>query len=83
MIAAADAPPGRRRVPWRRCSGGGDAGERRALTALVMTCECGEVARAETEDELIAAVERHVAEQHPDLVGTFSREDILAMAEMV
>ena len=51
--------------------------------ALVMTCECGEVARAETEDELITAVERHVAEQHPDLVGTFSRGDILAMAEMV
>ena len=50
---------------------------------LVMTCECGEVARAETEDELVAAVERHVAEQHPDLVGTFSRGDILAMAEMV
>ena len=48
-----------------------------------MTCECGEVARAETEDELIAAVERHVAEQHPDLVGKFSPDDILAMAEMV
>ncbi len=51
--------------------------------ALTMTCECGEVARAETEDELIATVERHVAEQHPDLAGKFSRDDILAMAEMV
>jgi len=51
--------------------------------ALVLTCECGEVARAETEDELIAAVERHVAQQHPDLVDKFSRDDILAMAEMV
>ncbi len=50
---------------------------------LVMTCECGEVARAETEDALVALVERHVDEQHPDLVGTFTREDILAMAEMV
>jgi hypothetical protein len=50
--------------------------------ALIMHCECGEVSRAETEDELIASVERHVAEQHPDLVGTFSRDDILAMAEM-
>jgi hypothetical protein len=51
--------------------------------ALAMTCECGEVSRADTADELIAAVERHVAEQHPDLAGTLSREDILAMAEMV
>jgi uncharacterized protein DUF1059 len=50
--------------------------------ALIMTCECGEVLRAETDDELIAAVERHVAAQHPDLVGTFSRDDIIAMAEM-
>lgn len=50
---------------------------------MVMNCECGEVTSAETEDELIASVERHLAEQHPDLVGKFSREDILAMAEMV
>jgi hypothetical protein len=50
--------------------------------AMIMNCECGEVTRAETEEELIAAVERHVAEQHPDLVGALSREDILAMAEM-
>ena len=50
--------------------------------AMIMSCECGEVARAETEDELVATVERHVAEQHPDLVGKFSRDDILAMAEM-
>ena len=51
--------------------------------AWMLKCECGEVARAETEDELIATVERHVAEQHPDLAGKFSRDDILAMAEMV
>jgi predicted small metal-binding protein len=51
--------------------------------ALTMTCECGEVVRAETEDELIATVERHVAEQHPDLTGKLSRDHILAMAEMV
>jgi predicted small metal-binding protein len=51
--------------------------------ALIMNCECGEVARGESEDELIAGVERHLAEQHPDLVGKLSRDDILAMAEMV
>jgi len=51
--------------------------------AFAMTCECGEIARGETEDELITSVERHLAEQHPDLAGKLSRDDILAMAEMV
>jgi predicted small metal-binding protein len=51
--------------------------------ALVMTCECGAVVHAETEDELVASVERHLAEQHPHLVGRVSRDDIIAMAEMV
>jgi hypothetical protein len=51
--------------------------------AMIMTCECGEVSRAETDEELVAIVERHVAEQHPDLAGKLSHDDILAMAEIV
>lgn len=50
------------------------------MTKLV-NCECGDVVRGETDDELVAAVEKHVDEHHPDLVGTLSRADILAMAE--
>jgi hypothetical protein len=49
---------------------------------MMIRCECGEVARAETEDELVAIVERHVREQHPELEGRLSRGDILAMAEV-
>ena len=45
------------------------------------TCELdGLVMRGETDDELVARVERHIAEAHPDLVGKLSREDILAKA---
>jgi predicted small metal-binding protein len=51
--------------------------------AWMITCECGEVARAETDEELISAVERHVKEQHPEMVGRLSREQILGMAEVV
>ena len=51
--------------------------------AWMMTCECGEVARAETDEELISAVERHVAEQHPEMAGRLTREQILGMAEVV
>jgi predicted small metal-binding protein len=47
----------------------------------VINCECGEVVRAETDDELVATVEQHVGAAHPELVGKLSRDDILAMAE--
>jgi predicted small metal-binding protein len=47
----------------------------------VINCECGEVVRAETDDELVQKVERHVGESHPELVGKMSRDDVLGMAE--
>lgn len=43
-------------------------------------CECGEVVRADTDDELVARVEAHVRSDHPDLVGKLAREDVLGMA---
>jgi Protein of unknown function (DUF1059) len=43
-------------------------------------CECGEVVRGATEDEVVAAAEAHVVQAHPDLVGKLSRDDILGMA---
>ncbi len=49
--------------------------------AKVINCECGETVRAESDDELVARVERHVGESHPELVGKMSREDVLGMAE--
>ncbi|HEU5243004.1 MAG TPA: hypothetical protein VFU33_01270 [Gaiellaceae bacterium] len=49
--------------------------------AMEFTCELdGSVMRAQTEDELVAQVESHIAETHPDFVGKLSREDILAKA---
>jgi hypothetical protein len=46
--------------------------------AKVFTCaRDGFVMRGETDDELAAQVERHVAEAHPDLVGKLARGDIL------
>jgi predicted small metal-binding protein len=51
--------------------------------AKVINCECGQVVRAETDDDLVSTVEGHVRNDHPELVGKMSREDILAMAETV
>ena len=47
----------------------------------VVNCECGEVVRAASDDELVAKVEQHVADAHPELDGKLSRDDILGMAE--
>lgn len=33
--------------------------------------------QGESDDELVANVEKHVEEHHPDKVGEMSREDIL------
>ena len=57
-------PPQPRRPPWRRSS----------TVPAEPTCN------GESDDELVANVEAHVQEEHPDQVGTMSREQILEMA---
>lgn len=49
--------------------------------ARQIKCECGQVLTGETDDELLENAEQHVNENHPELVGKISREDLLAMAE--
>lgn len=49
--------------------------------AWVVDCECGESVRADSEDSLVSAVEGHVVAKHPDMVGTLTRDDVLAMAQ--
>jgi len=49
--------------------------------AKVVNCECGHTVRGETDDELVAGVEAHVRQDHPEMVGQKSRDDILGMAE--
>ncbi len=46
----------------------------------VVHCPCGKDVSGETDDELVQNVEGHIKEDHPDLVGKYSREDILSMA---
>ena len=49
--------------------------------AKLINCECGQVVRGETDDELVANAQAHVNSDHPELVGKLSRDDILGMAE--
>lgn len=49
--------------------------------AKLINCECGQVVRGETDDELVANAEAHIRRDHPELVGRISRDDLLGMAE--
>lgn len=49
--------------------------------AKVIHCDgCGEILRAESDDELAAIVRTHTHEAHRELVGAYTREDIRRMA---
>jgi hypothetical protein len=45
-----------------------------------LQCPCGELIRGADEDDLVRLVEQHLAEKHPDLVGAYTREQILFLA---
>lgn len=47
---------------------------------LVVHCPCGTDVSGESEDELVAAVEAHVKQDHPEQAGELGREQILEMA---
>ena len=49
--------------------------------AKVITCLCGFIGRGETADQAADAIEAHMADDHPELVGKVARGDLLAMAE--
>ena len=51
--------------------------------AKVINCECGQVIRGETDEEVVGRAEEHVNRDHPELVGKITRDDLLAMAETV
>ena len=46
----------------------------------VVHCPCGENVEGENDDALVENVNEHIATKHPDMVGKYSREQILEMA---
>ena len=51
--------------------------------ARQITCECGEIVRGETEDELVELTRAHLRSDHPQLADTVTRDDIVALIEVV
>jgi predicted small metal-binding protein len=44
----------------------------------LIRCECGFVARGDSDDEVVGAIREHMAADHPALLGTISRHDLLS-----
>jgi predicted small metal-binding protein len=51
--------------------------------AKQITCECGFVARAETDEAVIAQIREHMRSDHPELLDKVSRKDLLGWIEEV
>jgi len=49
--------------------------------AKVIRCQCGFLGRGETAAEAAAEIEAHMREDHPELVGKVTKQDLIAMAE--
>ncbi len=45
-------------------------------------CECGYVARGETDDEVVVRIEGHIRTDHPELVETLTRDEIASWVEV-
>ena len=48
-----------------------------------ITCECGFVARADSDDEVVEQIRAHMSSDHPELVDKVSRDDLLGWIEEV
>ena len=49
--------------------------------AKQINCECGYVARGESEDEVIARIRDHMRSDHPELLTQVSDEDLRGWIE--
>jgi hypothetical protein len=51
--------------------------------ARQITCECGQIVRAETESELVELTYAHLRTEHPQLADKVTRDEIVALIEVV
>jgi predicted small metal-binding protein len=46
-------------------------------------CECGFVARGETDTEVVVQIEGHIRNDHPELAEALTRDEIATWVEVV
>ena len=44
----------------------------------LIRCECGFVARGDTDDQVVGAIRGHMSTDHPALLESVSREDLVS-----
>jgi predicted small metal-binding protein len=48
----------------------------------IIRCECGFVARGDTDEKVIEEIRAHMKEDHPELLQQVAREDLLSWIEV-
>jgi predicted small metal-binding protein len=48
----------------------------------IIRCECGYVANGDTDDDVVAAIEAHMASDHPALLEQVDHKDIFGWIEL-
>jgi hypothetical protein len=51
--------------------------------AKQISCECGKVIRGDSDDEVVALAQAHIASDHPELVAKVTRDDLVSWVEEV
>jgi predicted small metal-binding protein len=51
--------------------------------AQQIKCECGYIARANSDDEVVALIREHMRTDHPELLKTISEDQIRDWIEVV
>ena len=44
----------------------------------LIRCECGFVARGDTDDQVVGSIRGHMSTDHPALLNSVSREDLIS-----
>jgi hypothetical protein len=47
-------------------------------TVKLIRCECGYVARGDSDDQVVGMIRGHLATDHPALLETVSRDDLVS-----
>ena len=46
--------------------------------AKLIRCECGFVARGDSDDKVVGVIREHMASDHPAVLATISQEDLIS-----